>query len=227
MLREPIEEHIGVKHSRILAASTLLLCAAEFARAGDIAAVVEEVSGPHVTVKPMDLLEAGHVVDLSDGGTIVLGYLLSCIRETIKGGKVTIGSEESVIDHGIRSVEEVDCDGGRAVRSNNEASDVAGAVFREGGSEEPLPKPDWTLFGTSPVFKFSQAVAAIKIERIDKSEAAISLDVAAGWVDTADAGVELEPSGLYAITTAGRVHVLKISPLAEADAPLLSRLVPM
>jgi hypothetical protein len=46
-------------------------------------------------------------------------------------------------------------------------------------------------------------------------------------VDTAKAGVKLEPGGLYAISSGDTAYIIKISPLAEPDAPVLSRLVPM
>ena len=204
-----------------------MLCAVSSADAGEIAALVEEASGPFVTVQPMDLLEAGQVVDLSGGGRLVLGYLLTCTREIITGGRVTIGAQESTVEGGEHSIEDVDCDGGQAVRSNNDAQDVAGAVFRKGKARKPLPKPDWTVFGTQPIFRLSDDTRDVSIERIDEDDDPIVLQVRGGLADTALSGAELDPGGLYAVTTGHRVHVLKVSPLAEPQAPLLSRLVPL
>lgn len=216
-----------LKLLRLLAISAATLLINDVGRASEIAAVVEEASGAGVSIQPMDLLEVGQVIELSDNGKIVLGYFLSCVRETISGGRVTIGSDESTVENGQLSSEEVDCDGGQAVRNNNDAQDVAGAVFREGKSTKPLPKPDWTLFGTRPLFRLSQDADTLKIERIDKDGPSVSIAVSGRVVDTAGTSVELEPSGLYAVTVGDRAHVLKISPLAEPDAPVISRLVPM
>lgn len=197
------------------------------AEAGEAAAIVEDISGSVEGVQPMDILEEGQVIKLPQGARIILGYMVSCVRETITGGTVTIGSEKSTVEKGTREVEDVDCDGGRAVRTSNNAADVAGAVFRKGPAREPLPKPEWTIYGTSPLFRFSSNIDTIKIKRLDKEEDALDIKVGGSWVDTAKAGLELEPSGLYAVSAGDSIHILKVSPLAEPDVPVLSRLVPM
>jgi hypothetical protein len=198
------------------------------ARAADIAAIVETVSDPAAGVAPMDLLEKGRVIKLADNTKLVLGYLLSCTRETITGGRVTVGAEKSTVEGGRRQAEEVDCDGGGAIRSNNRSNEIAGAVFRGKPNIPPLPKPDVTLFGLSPLIRLSVPSKTIRIRRLDKPhKKQVDLSATGSLVDTAKAGVRLAPDGLYAISSGAKALIVKISPLAESGAPLLSRLVPM
>jgi len=204
------------------------LCFPLTVRAADIAAIVEAVSDQAAGVAPMDLLEEGRVIKLSASAKLVLGYLNSCIRETITGGRVTVGAEKSKVEGGAREAKEVDCDGGRVIRSGSRASDVAGAVFRKGSKVSPLPKPDLTLFGVSPLIRLTAPSEKIQIQRLDKrNEKQIDVAVNGTLVDTAKSGLRLAPGGLYAISSGTRAYIVKISPLAETNAPLLSRLIPM
>lgn len=203
----------------------LLLAADAFA--AEPAAIVEAVSAPSTSLQPMDFLDEGQVVELRDGETLTLGYLSSCVRETIKGGKITIGAARSTVDKGLRKAEEVDCDGARVVKVTTRAADVAGAVFRKGKWDEPLPKPNWTSFAISPLFRLTPDVPTLRVVRIDQEEKAIEAPVTDGFADFAKAGIGLKPSGLYEVTAGNVSLILQVSPLAEKDAPLLSRIVPM
>jgi hypothetical protein len=206
----------------------VVVCLPLTARAAELAAIVEDVSGSAAGVAPMDLLEQGRVIELSGNTKLVLGYLHSCIRETIVGGRVTVGAEKSTVEGGTRQAKEVDCDGGRVIRTGNRSSDVAGAVFRKGSKVPALPKPDVTLFGVSPLIRLSTPSEKIQIQRLDKrNEAPIDVAASGTLVDTAKAGVRLAPGGVYAISSGAKAYIVKISPLAEANAPLLSRLIPM
>jgi len=204
------------------------LCFPMTVRAAEIAAIVEAVSDGAAGVAPMDLLEEGRVIELLAGTKLVLGYMHSCIRETITGGRVKVGAEKSTVEGGTRQAKEVECDGGRVIRSGNRSSEVAGAVFRKGSKVPPLPKPDVTLFGVSPLIRLSAPAEKIQIQRLDKrNEQQIDVTVSGTLVDTEKAGLRLAPGGLYAISSGARAYIVKISPLAETNAPLLSRLIPM
>src|SRR6516225_7486870 len=48
-------------------------------------ALVEDVSGHPAGAQLMDYVEPGQVIRLDPGDRIVLGYLRSCVRETITG----------------------------------------------------------------------------------------------------------------------------------------------
>lgn len=194
--------------------------------AGAISAIVEKASG--AGVQQMDLLEEGQVIKLANDAKIVLGYLRSCVRETITGGTVTIGAKKSQVVNGTRRAEEVHCDARKIVRTSTRNDEVAGAVFRKGDfKRKPLPKPDWVLFGVSPVIRLSNSVTTIRIERLDKIEDTIKIPVKGQWVDLAAIGIRLAPSGTYAVSTGSRPYIIKVSPLAEPGAPMLSRLIVM
>lgn len=217
-----------MKPKALLVLASLLLLPAQTAAAGEVSAIVEQVGGPDSGVYEMDLLEAGQVIKLGPGSSMTLGYLRSCVREIIIGGDVTIGAESSKVVNGLRRKEEVDCDGGQLVRTSQQSDDVAGAVFRKGNFErKTLPKPDWTLFGVGPFIRLSKAGGTVQIERLDKVEDTIKVPVKGDWVDLEAKGIKLEPSGVYAMSSGNRPVVVKVSPLAEPGAPILSRLIVM
>jgi hypothetical protein len=64
------------------------------------AAVVEEMQGSVPGVQFMDYVDPGQVIRLGAHDRIVLGYLKSCWRETISGGTVTVGPEQSEVAGG-------------------------------------------------------------------------------------------------------------------------------
>lgn len=217
-----------MKPKALLLVAALLAWPLEPAMAGKISAIVENITGAAKGVQQMDLLEEGQTIELPAGAEVTLGYLRSCVRETITGGRVTIGVEKSAVENGKRQSEEVDCDGGQIVRTSQRTDDVAGAVFRKGNFEKaPLPKPDWVLFGLSPVIRLSVAAKMLRIERLDAIEDPIEVPVNGTWVDLEAHGIKFAPSGLYAISSGARPYIIKVSPLAEPDAPMLSRLIVM
>ena len=63
-------------------------------------ALVEEVSGAPAGVEFMDYVETGKTIELGARGGIVLSYLNSCVRETISGGTVTVGTDQSDVQGG-------------------------------------------------------------------------------------------------------------------------------
>lgn len=218
-----------MKRKELIFLITALLIPGGLASAGEPVAIVEEVKGPQIGVQQMDLLEQGRVIKLQAGTTLTLGYLGSCVRETITGGSVTIGQEKSKVENGTRLAKQVDCDGGRAIKLDNRGNDVAGVVFRKVKTiGKKLPKPQWTIFGTDPVMRLSKPGTRILITRLDKdNEKPIDLAVGGLIVDLSKAGIQLEPGGLYSISDLSATFILKVSPLAVPGAPLLSRLIPM
>ena len=63
---------------------------------GQNVALVEEVSGDVKGVEFMDYVAPGQVIKLGPHGSVVLTYMASCWRETITGGTVVIGAEQSL-----------------------------------------------------------------------------------------------------------------------------------
>ena len=89
----------GINRLSILAAAGAMMFAS--AAAGPIeVALVESMSGNTSTVGYMDYLKPGQVIRLGARDTLVLTYMSSCVRETIRGGTVTIGTDSSDVQSG-------------------------------------------------------------------------------------------------------------------------------
>ena len=68
----------------------------------------------------VDYVEAGKIIPLNAQDSIVLSYLYSCVRETISGGVITVGKEQSEVRSGkvVRAL--TPCDAGRMIRVGHE-----------------------------------------------------------------------------------------------------------
>jgi hypothetical protein len=97
----------------VIAAIAVFTCLAGPVAAGDPVALVEDVSGNAAGVEFMDYLAAGQEIRLAPKDRLVIDYLRSCWRETITGGTVTIGAEQSNVASGTVGREKIECDGGK------------------------------------------------------------------------------------------------------------------
>ena len=193
------------------------------------AAVVEEVKGNVAGIEFMDYVFPGKVIKLGTSGSIVLSYLASCIRETITGGVVLVGTEQSKVDP-MANVEstKVDCVGQRMQLSNSEASQSAATTFRSVGDKKSAPL---TIYGVSPVFETS-GPGKLVIERTDLpgSRDEVLLDknslVKGKFYDMAKVGKSLMPGASYRAVFGSRKIAFKIATLAKmSEAPIVSRLL--
>jgi hypothetical protein len=118
---------------RSVLAGTIVLSAAAPSLAGMTAgqkvALVEEVKGKVTGVESMDYVTPGQVIKLGAKDSIVLTYMKSCWRETITGGTVVIGVEQSLFHLSKVEAVKVDCDRGGQL-ATDQRYDVAGTVFR-------------------------------------------------------------------------------------------------
>jgi len=107
------------------------------------AAVVEEIQGSVPGVQFMDYVDPGQVIRLGAHDRIVLGYLRSCWRETISGGTVTVGTEQSEVAGGEVARDKVACEGGAGRGAAPRFSDHAvarAAHCRRPERQHPLPE---------------------------------------------------------------------------------------
>jgi hypothetical protein len=191
-------------------------------------AVVEDISGPPAGVQPFDFLDQGQIIRLQAANTLVLGYLGSCWRESIVGGTVNVGAEQSTVDGGQVGRERVECDGGRARLTADQAARSGAMTFRNVG--QPRPPARYELFGLSPIVALG-APGPLVIERIDRQATRIDVNVAArdlnhGMYDLARAGFVLQAGGLYRAKSGEREVVFHVNQLARPGAvPVVSRLV--
>jgi hypothetical protein len=106
------------------------------------AALVENVTGHSAQVEVMEYLDAGQIVRLGPDDTIVLNYLHSCIRETITGGTVTVGIDQSEVQAGKVTRTRLDCREATFVLTGDSEIQISGRVFRG-----PKPAASDTLAG--------------------------------------------------------------------------------
>jgi hypothetical protein len=207
--------------------------AAAQAHAQTPAALVEDVTGTPAGVEFMDYLPTGRVITLGAGDTLVIGYLRSCVRETIKGGTVTVGSDSSAVVGGTVTAEKVKCDGGGIKLALGQSAKSGVMVFRappKSAAGAP-PAAQLTLYGLSPVIDLKGG-GLLVIERLDEPGERHQVQIAAQqlvrgtFYDFAKSGVALAAGGLYRASTEGRAIVFKVDPFAQpGQAPVVGRLL--
>jgi hypothetical protein len=193
-------------------------------------AVVEDVTGRPAGVEFMDYVEAGKVIRLGSGDSIVLSYLRSCVRETITGGTVTVGTERSEVQAGKVDRATVECNAGKMLLTAEQAKQSAGMVFRSLPTKK-VPEPQFTLYGVSPVLEFKGG-GTVLIERIDQPGERYSLtirkeELARGaFYDLAKVNKTLTPGGIYRVSFGPQQMVFKIDPnVRPGPAPIVGRLL--
>lgn len=189
-------------------------------------AVVEDIAGPPAGIQSFDFLEEGQVIRLQPGNTLVLGYLGSCWRESIVGGTVRVGAEQSTVDGGQVGRERVECDGGRMRLTSEQASRSGAVAFR--GAPAPAAPPQ--VFGLSPVFQLGRP-GRLVIERTDRAANRIDITVGGreltrGLFDLARANVVLDAGGTYRARAGEREIVFHVAANARpGSVPLVARLI--
>jgi hypothetical protein len=196
-------------------------------------AVVEDVKGKVAGVEFMDYVAAGKVIKLGPKDSIVLGYMNSCWRETITGGTVVVGSEQSLVHLGVVQREKVDCDAGKMQLTSSQANQSAAAVFRsmaqgqQGGAAQPL----LTLYGLSPVFEM-KGRGTLVIERLDQKGERHDIAIGGGslvkgkFYDLAKDRRTLTPGATYLARFGAHQMVFRIDSQAKPGAtPIIGRLV--
>jgi hypothetical protein len=208
------------------------LCLAAPAAAETPVAIVEDVQGKVDGVEFMDYVAPGKVIKLGPKATLVLGYLKSCWRETISGGIVLIGPEESSVQLGDVQRIKVPCDAGAVQLSDREANQSAATTFRtlsdrRSGPPKKLP----TLYGVSPLVE-ARSGGTLTIERIDGSAEQYSVPlkgsqmVRGKFYDFAKAGKALTPGATYLATLGSRRFTFLVDPSATSGPnPIVGRLL--
>jgi hypothetical protein len=110
--------------------ATAAVTIASAAAAGPIeVALVESFTGNTSTLEYMDYLRPGQVIRLSPQDTLVLTYVRSCVRETIRGGIVTIGTDRSDVESGEVVRDKGEC-GARQIVLTGGQTAIGGRTFR-------------------------------------------------------------------------------------------------
>lgn len=190
-------------------------------------AVVEDVQGKPAGVELMDYVTAGQKIALGAGDSIVLGYVKSCWRESITGGSVTVGAEQSTVEGGKVERTKVACDGGKINLAPPQAGKAGGMVFRD----VPGTRPQFILYGSSPLIE-AKGGGTLVIERTDQRGERHEVKIASGallrgsFYDFAKDERQLTPGGIYRARLGAQQIVFKIDPLAKPGrTAIIGRLI--
>ena len=207
--------------------AALLGATPQRAAAQEPVAIVEEVRSSSANVEIMEYLTVGQTISLPRADVLVLGYLGSCLRETITGGEVTVGRTQSVVRGGLVVREVVECQGGFTTLTAAEAGKSGALVFRAPSSTQTgtAAKPV-TLYSASPIFTFSKPVKRLEIRRVDRPGPPLVLAVGGRALDLAKLGKSLSPGGTYEARAGSRSQVFAIAAHAyPREGSMIGRLV--
>lgn len=197
-------------------------------------AIVEDVQGKVDGVEFMDYVVPGKVIKLGPKASVVLGYMKSCWRETITGGTVVVGTEQSMVHLSDVQRAMVACDKNAVKLSDREAGQSAATTFRAiapSQHEAGPPAPQLTLYGLSPVVEVKGS-GTLVIERVDVQGERYTLPFKSEslqrgkFYDLARAGKALTAGGVYSATLGSRKTTFRIDPGATAGStPIIGRLL--
>jgi uncharacterized membrane protein YtjA (UPF0391 family) len=215
----------------IFAATVGFIGVASAAAAQPPVAVVEDVQGKVTGAEFMDYVAPGTVIKLGQSGVVVLGYIKSCLRETISGiGTVIVGTDESMVHLGDVKTSKVRCDASRTRLIDRDAGESAATVVR-GMNEKESRTPRLTLFGLSPIFETSGR-GKLVVERLDAKgeryefEIGPASTVRGKFYDFARTGTTLNAGGIYAASSGARRVVFLVDRQAEpGSSAIIGRLV--
>jgi hypothetical protein len=201
------------------------------AAAGQVA-LVESVTGTPAGVALMDYLETGKTIVLAPRESVVLSYMSSCIRETITGGTVVVGADQSDTQGGKIQRAKVACDAGKMVLTSAQSAQFGGRVFRSAPAVNGPPRdPQLTLYGRSPIVEV-KAPGRLLVERVDRGNDNFMVEVTADqllhgrFYDFAKSGRNLAAGGVYRISGGGQEIIFRIDPGAKpGSTPIMGRLL--
>ena len=193
-------------------------------------ALVEDVSAGVKGVDAFDYVPAGKQIELGSAGKLVLGYLTSCQEETITGGTVTVGSDQSTVAGGSVERKTVACAGKPMQLTAEQSGKSGGLVFRKPPSTSTTLPPAPTAARprampmAGPVISLPKP-GRLTIVRVDTSAAPVTLDLPARPVDLGKRGVRLAPGGTYQANYGSSSVTFQIDAQSTGDASPLARLI--
>ena len=202
---------------------TSMLLAASASAQAPVVAILEEIAGASGKHEAFDELKSGERLELGAGGRAIVGYLGSCVRETIDGGTVVIGKDQSQIDGGKVARETIPCEATQLVLSEEEAGKSATVAMR------PMPwvrETKQIVPSLSPLI-WVEAKGQLTVKRYDtEDQQVLTFPIKDGKVDLAEHRVELVPNGYYELQAGKKKMVIQIHSNAHTGAmPAMSRLV--
>jgi hypothetical protein len=187
------------------------------------AAIVEDAS-VSLTVGLFDVLKEGDEVDLGELGTVTLGYFSSCVSETITGGRVIVGSEQSEVFDGDVARTTVECDGGNVILSESQQAQSGADVFRDETQKQKNAK--YVSFSDQPILIFSEPIRSLRIRRVDDDGIDKIIDINGAVANFEVLGVQLSVGGIYQVRIRDRRFYLMPQERSNNRTPsLLNRMI--
>jgi len=207
-----------------LALMALASASPVWAQAPQPAALVEDVSAGVAGVGAFDYVSAGKRIELGSAGKLTLAYLASCVEETIAGGNVAVGAEQSVVTGGAVQRRTVACAGKTMQLTAEQSGKSGGLVFRKPPGTAAQAERPMLIPNPGPVVSLPKA-GRLTIARVDGTGAPIVLDLPGKPVDLATRGLGLAPGGAYRASYGASTIVFQIDAPSGAPAPPIARLI--
>lgn len=192
-------------------------------------AIVENVTDNLVAVAPLDLLRDGDVMALAPDQGIIISYLDSCQRESIRGGTVAIGRSQSDVVGGIVSRQAVACDAIALALTPDQANQSAALAFRQPeqvADGDPLAASAAFVMATRHPVVIAGGLNAVTIRDLRQSGAAIMRQARNGVIELTDAASPLAKGGVYRLEGGGRSLIFRVGREAtDAPLPILKRII--
>lgn len=201
--------------SASITAVAMMLLGAPAEAASRPVAIVEESTKTEGKGQPFDLLAEKDTVALAAGETMILGYLKSCVRETITGGSITVGTKESVVEGGKVIREKTECAVNKLALTADESQQSATIAFR--GQVKHI-------YSRQPLIMAAKS-ESVTIQPLQGGES-WKLAPESGRIDFRAVNLEMQPGMSYRVTGAKAAIVVEVDAAAtSAKTGALERVV--
>ena len=172
----------------------------------------------------MDFLDAGTIFEFRPSESIVIGYLSSCVLESITGGKVTIGQHQSIVIGGEVNRRTLECVSGDKIGGSVKNQTAAAVVFR-GMKNKNAATIDKTIYSLFPIVRLGSDDGQLMVTRADGKGDPQNVAIEKGIADFGNSRFQLKRNKVYILSSGGRTKTVKVPPRAKRDVPLLSRVM--
>ena len=187
--------------------------------AGKRVAIVEAGGAASAGLTEFSVLNLGTEFKLAPGETITIGYLSSCISETITGGVVLVGDKQSQVTGGKVELEEGgQCGEPRLSLSAAESQQSATIAMRGPGVRH--------VFTQTPLLLGNEGEKlSLKIVSVEDGKAVGTFQSEIGRIDLAAEKLELKPGKTYLIQVGDTEIKLEVDAAAKSGGAPRERAV--
>ena len=188
-------------------------------------ALIEDISAQRENFQIMDFLDVGTKIVLKADDTLKLGYLTSCIQESILGGTITVGKAKSVIVGGQVTRSLLTCEGNTKVSATKNKKRDAGAVVFRNKKNAKTTKAEHEVSGLRPLIYLPVTSNDVYLSILSFKVKSYKFTVKNDIVDLAQNNIKLRRNVTYRLKAGKRTTTFKVSVKARRKAAVLSRLL--